>query len=254
VIPRRAQSTGIASESTAASPGSAVAIVGGLLIPLGVFAALAVVVAGRTPSWDAAILRFSDRHSQTSVENVLEVTLKASIGIGAAIAVGAVIVLLARRRWSQALFWALAVGGVMAFDLPLKEIFRRTALGDHGGGYSFPSGNAMGSVTIVAAIALTSSPRWRGRVVAIGVPFVLAYGAVIVYLWWHYPSDVVAGWCVALAWVTVLSLALRPTAGTTGFPPALTAPPRATQGHLVESPRLWRRGDRDRDRHASSRG
>jgi membrane-associated phospholipid phosphatase len=210
---------GIASEPrSAASRGHAVAIVGGLVIPLGVFAALVAVVAGGTPDWDAAILRFSDRYSQTSVASVLEVTLKVSIGLGAAIAVGGMVVLLAKRRWGQALFWALAVGGVLAFDLPLKEIFRRPPLGDHGGGYSFPSGNAMGSVALVAAIALTSSDRRRGFVLAFGVPFVIAYGAALVYQWWHYPSDVVAGWCVALAWVTGLWLALRPTSGGTYSP------------------------------------
>jgi len=212
VIPRQARSTGIAADPrSAAGHGHAVAVavVGGMLLPLGVFAALASVVAGKgARGWDADILRFFDRYYHPSIAGPLEVTLKVSIGLGAAIAVGAVVVLLAKRRWGQALFWTLVVGGVLAFDPLLKEIFHRPPLGNHGGGSSFPSGNAMASVAIVAAIALTSSPPWRRRALTVGVPIVIAYGVVLIYQVWHYPSDVVAGWCIAVAWVTGLWLAL----------------------------------------------
>ena len=71
----------------------------------------------------------------------------------------------------------------------------------------------MGSMAILVALALTSSPRWRRRALIIGVPLLVAYGVGLVYAWWHYPFDVVAGWCIALAWVTGMWLAfhrLRP--------------------------------------------
>jgi membrane-associated phospholipid phosphatase len=184
---------------------AAVALVGGILLLLGVFAALAER-GGR--GWDADILRFAESHYESSIVNALDVVIRVGIGLGAAIAVGAVAVLLAKRKPWQALFFVLAVGGAVASDLPLKDIFRRPAVGDDQGGYSFPSGTAMGAVVIVAAIVLTSSPQWRRRMLAAGVPFVIAYSAALVYAWWHYPSDVVAGWCLALAWVTGLWLAL----------------------------------------------
>jgi membrane-associated phospholipid phosphatase len=187
----------------------AVALIGGLLLPLGVFAALAAAVAGQgARGWDRDILRVSDRYYNPSVAGPLEVTLKVGIGLGAAIAVGAVTMSLAKRKWGQALFWALAVGGVLAFDPLLKGIFDRPPIGNHGGGASFPSGNAMASLAIVTAIVLTSSPPWRRRALTVGVPMVVAYGVVLVYQFWHYPSDVVAGWCIAVAWMTALWLAL----------------------------------------------
>ncbi|MDP9319274.1 MAG: hypothetical protein M3O94_09445, partial [Actinomycetota bacterium] len=71
-----------------------------MLLPLGVFAVLAAVVAGRgARGWDRDILRFSDRYYNPSVAGPLEVTLKVSIGLGAALAVAAVTLSLARRKW-----------------------------------------------------------------------------------------------------------------------------------------------------------
>jgi len=96
---------------------------------------------------------------------------------------------------------------VPLLDVLLKEIFRRPALGGHEGSYAFPSGSAMGSAAIAAAIFIASSPRWRRRVLAVAVPVLVAYGALLVYAWWHYPTDVLAGWCIGVAWVTALWLA-----------------------------------------------
>ncbi len=228
MIPPQIRSAGIARKpGSAQSRGEAVAFVGAFILPLGLFAVLAAGVAAGEHGWDSDILRFSGRYYKPSIATPLEETLKISIGVGAAIVVAALVVLLVRKRRAQALFWALAVGGVVAFELPLKEIFRRPPIGDHGGGYSFPSGNAMASVAIVAVIALTSSGRWRKRTLAVGVPLVVAYGVILIYQWWHYPSDIVAGWCLALAWVTGLWLVLRRTAsfdcdgaGNTGPPPS----------------------------------
>jgi membrane-associated phospholipid phosphatase len=189
--------------------GKALGLVGGLLLPLGVFAALAAAVAGREAyGWDRDILRLSYRHYDPAVAGPLEGLLNVSIALGAAFAFGTVAVSLVRRRWALALFWTLAVGGVLGFDPLLKGIFDRPPIGDVGGGFSFPSGNAMASVVVVGAIALTSSRPWRRRTLAVGIPIVVAYGGVLVYQLWHYPSDVVAGWCIAVAWITALWVAL----------------------------------------------
>jgi membrane-associated phospholipid phosphatase len=46
------------------------------------------------------------------------------------------------------------------------------------------------------------------------VPLVVAYGVLLVVQSWHYPSDIVAGWCFALAWAAGLWLVLRRAATT----------------------------------------
>lgn len=186
----------------------ALALVAGLVLPLALFAALAVSVAGEPRGWDEDAVRLSYRYYDSAIAGALEVVLYVNIGVGAALAAGAIAVSLAKRKWWLALFWTLAVGGVLAFDPLLKGVFDRPAIGDPGGGYSFPSGNAMASVAIVAAIALTSAPSWQRRALVVGVPIVVAHGSVLVYQLWHYPSDVVGGWCIAVAWMTALWLAL----------------------------------------------
>ena len=199
--------------STARSAGGradAIAFILAVLLPLGLFTALGVEVAGRgARGWDADAVRFVERHYHESVAERLNLILNVSIGLGAAISIAAVVVLVANGRRLDALFWALAVGGVLALDLPLKQVFHRPPIDDRGGGYSFPSGNAMASAAIVAAIVLTFPHRWRRQALVVGVPLVAVYGVLLVVQSWHYPSDVVAGWCFALAWTTALWLGLR---------------------------------------------
>jgi len=43
-------------------------------------------------------------------------------------------------------------------------------------------------------------------VLAVSLVVVVAYGIALVYFRSHYPSDVIAGWCVALAWTCVVAL------------------------------------------------
>ena len=119
----------------------------------------------------------------------------------------------------EALFCVLAVGGVVALDIPLKDLFGRPRVsppGSEGGNsteYVFPSGHAMGSLAVLLAFSLITKPRWSRLIIVVGLPLVVAVGVVLVYAWWHYPSDVVGGWCFALAWVAALWLVLRPRPG-----------------------------------------
>jgi membrane-associated phospholipid phosphatase len=190
--------------------GAAAAFFGAVLLPLAVLCALAVAVTvGGGIGWDTEVLRFAERHYQAPIVDPLDVGLRISLGLAAAFTAGVVIVLLVRGRRRHALFWALAIGGVAVLDAPLKHLFARAALGGPRGAYSFPSGNAMVSAAVVAAVILSSSASSRPRRLAATLPLLVAYGAATVYAWWHYPSDVIGGWCIGLAWVTALWLALH---------------------------------------------
>jgi undecaprenyl-diphosphatase len=68
----------------------------------------------------------------------------------------------------------------------------------------------------MAVLAWPTRIRWV--VLLGGAAFVFAFGAAIVILRWHYPSDVIAGWCVALVWVSALSL-LAPSGRIGGASP-----------------------------------
>ena len=67
--------------------------------------------------------------------------------------------------------------------------------------YSFPSGHAMGSMTLAAVLILLAwRTRWRWPVALLTGAFTVLVGLSRVYLGVHYPSDILAGWAAALAW------------------------------------------------------
>jgi membrane-associated phospholipid phosphatase len=187
---------------------AATALVGAVLLPLAVFAVLAVTVSQGTPGWDDSVLRLSDRNGDSEVAILFDRLFVHGFRATAVLAAIAVALSAVGRRWSLALFWVVALAGVLVLDSILKEAFHRTPLGSPEGGYSFPSGNAMGSVALVTALAVSLPSQWRRPTVIAATPLLLAYGAGIVYSGWHYPSDVLAGWCVGLAWVVGVWLLL----------------------------------------------
>jgi undecaprenyl-diphosphatase len=70
---------------------------------------------------------------------------------------------------------------------------------------SFPSGHAMLSASIyltLGALASRFSPRLRIRVFALSAAILvtLVVGLSRVFLGVHWPTDVLAGWCVGAAW------------------------------------------------------
>jgi undecaprenyl-diphosphatase len=79
---------------------------------------------------------------------------------------------------------------------------------------SFPSGHAMMSAVVyltLGTLVAQLCPRWRERVYVLGIagiPTVLI-GLTRLYVGVHYPTDVLAGWSVGLAWALARGLAAR---------------------------------------------
>lgn len=123
-----------------------------------------------------------------------------------------VLALVARRRMREGLFAALAVIGSMLLNLAAKHVYGRVRPALWASiapetSFSFPSGHAMGSITLAwVAILLwwhLREPRWRALrwpVTLLAVAFVLAVGLSRIYLGVHYPSDILAGWAAACVW------------------------------------------------------
>jgi undecaprenyl-diphosphatase len=200
-----------------------VVLFGGVLVPLLAFGDLAEDVwVGGVFQWDAPILRYLHSFSTPARDAAMEAVSLAGYEFGviplAAIVFLALVVM---RRRGDALFFGVAIGGTGVLNQSGKMFFQRSRpdlwlspapAPEHT--FSFPSGHAMGSMALVAALAVLAWPtRWRWWVIAIGGLFTFVVGVSRVYLGVHYPSDVLAGWSASLAWVVGLSMVAYGRAG-----------------------------------------
>jgi membrane-associated phospholipid phosphatase len=181
-------------------------------VSLAAFAALAARVSDGTPWLDRRILRLvPPSNESTSFSRLCNDLVAAVIVLAAIVVTAALVGLIAQRRWRAALFWFLTFGGVIALDVILKPLFERPAISGPSDEFSFPSGNAMASMALLlGALTLVSGRNTRRILLVAGAGVVIIYGTALVYLSWHYPSDVLAGWLLALAWVSLLAFATRP--------------------------------------------
>ena len=131
-----------------------------------------------------------------------------------AIDVVVVLAIVLAKRWREATFAAVAFVGSALLNLGSKQFFQRdrptlweSILPEDT--FSFPSGHAMGSMTLaMTAILLAWHTRWRWPVLAATAAFVLLVGFSRIYLGVHYPSDILGGWMAATVWTVGAYLAL----------------------------------------------
>lgn len=130
------------------------------------------------------------------------------IGYEGVIAIDVVIVLslLLFKRWREATFAAIAFIGSALLNLGSKQLFQRDrpSLWESVSPettFSFPSGHAMGSMTLAMAVILLAwHTRWRWPGLLAAVVFALLVGFSRIYLGVHYPSDILGGWMAAMVW------------------------------------------------------
>lgn len=166
---------------------------------------------------DQPILRWLHAHSTPTLDS-LAVGLTTVGGPLPMLGISAVLLawLWYRHDYHDVMFFVLSVGGAMLLNLLVKLAFGRArpALWESilpAKFYSFPSGHAMGSAAVAAAVGFLVV-RYRGRWLAwvVGALFALGVGWSRVYLGVHYPSDVLAGWVGSLGWVGGLHILFSP--------------------------------------------
>ena len=122
--------------------------------------------------------------------------------------------LLVARRWREATFAGVSLGGSALLNMATKQFFQRdrpalweSIAPEHT--FSFPSGHAMGSATLAMVVVLLCwHTRFRWPAVVLAALFALTVGASRIYLGVHYPSDILGGWAAGIAWVSGVYLVL----------------------------------------------
>ena len=135
--------------------------------------------------------------------------------LGSTTVLGIIVILvcglfLSFRRWREALALLLASGGGLVITTVLKDLFQRDRPpailhAVRAINASFPSGHAALSATVfltLGALIAHFAERRRVRVYALAAAVILSLvvGCSRVYLGVHWPTDVLAGWCVGAAW------------------------------------------------------
>ncbi len=143
-------------------------------------------------------------------ETVAEITALGGFGVLALVTLLVVGFLVMQRKWGNvALVLAATIGGTLiseglkvGFSRPRPDLVAHVV---EVTSMSFPSGHAMLSavtyLTLGALLARSQDDgRVRGYILGAAILVTLLVGASRVYLGVHWPTDVLAGWCIGAAW------------------------------------------------------
>lgn len=182
-------------------------------VALAVFALCVVAMrSGLANGVDDALLRWAHARATPALETFAR--WLAVVGYrGGVIPFDALLVaaLALRKRWRPAAFAAVALGGGLLLNKGLKLLFARPrpALDWSAAAlpatFSFPSGHAMATATLATVLtALVWRSRGRWPVCALAWGFALSVAASRVVLGVHFPSDVLAGLVIGIAWASAV--------------------------------------------------
>ena len=170
---------------------------------------------GRGPDWFSGMVR-----DITALGSIAVVGLLALVVLGFAAL---------RRNLRLTLLMLGAAGGGFLLNNVLKELIDRprpalphvAALRSR----SFPSGHAMVSASVYLSLAAVLATREKRRlakayILGVGLLLTLLVGLSRVYLGYHYPTDVLAGWLAGLIWAVLFALITRAMFGAHAAPEA----------------------------------
>ncbi|MFL5386380.1 MAG: phosphatase PAP2 family protein [Longimicrobiaceae bacterium] len=193
-----------------------------ILVCVVFFAMLAnVVMAGGTQEFDDAVLLWMNQHASPELTDVaLNVSaLGAGMTVWLMVIVASVFLWSTRHRWSVGLLWVSILGSGLInssmklfFERPRPQLFPWRA--PYAGLSSFPSGHSMTAMVCYATLAylvtrLEATRFLRRFTFAVAALLIVLIGLSRMYLGVHYPTDVLAGFTMGLAWAAFCALGLE---------------------------------------------
>lgn len=129
--------------------------------------------------------------------------------------IGVAVLCLIWRRWTPLVLMVIAVSGSLLMTVAGKRMTERArpaleyAVPPYETSPSFPSGHTLNSIVIAGMFCYLLVSHLTSRVarvvtVTLTVLYVLAMGLSRVYLGHHWLTDVLAAWCLGVAWLTVV--------------------------------------------------
>ena len=161
------------------------------------------------------------------VDALTTITSAGGRGVLLPLVVMAILLLLIRRRPRLAVYLAVTGAGALLLDPSLKALVGRVrpVVADpvaYGGGNSFPSGHTLGATIVYGMLALVvlsaTRGRHRGWVVTVAALIAFVVGLTRLALGVHFLSDVLAGWLLGLAWISITAYAFRVWRREAGHP------------------------------------
>ncbi|MGB5959018.1 MAG: phosphatase PAP2 family protein [Coleofasciculaceae cyanobacterium] len=191
----------------------------GVFLPLQLFGELAEDVwqhQGGFP-WDVRILRAIQGTFSPQLDVIATTLTKFGVFWGVfPVATAICLIFLIQRKWRPLAYLIPTLLGSIVINRTAKVLLHRVRphLWQSPApefDYGFPSGHAMSSMTLVAALVILAwGTRWFWSVVIVGTIFVIAIAWTRLYLGVHYPSDILAGWLASIAWAVGVSLLIQP--------------------------------------------
>lgn len=210
-----------------------IAVLGIIALGLLGFAELADEVTDReTHAFDTAVLTFLRLPEDTStpigpawlLNAMTDITALGGYAILTLLTLAAALYRFARDDRAAGLIILGAVGSgallgsllKLGFDRPRPDIVEHLT---HAASSSFPSGHAtLSAVAFLTLGALMARGQQNGRVKALvlggAILLTLLVGFSRIYLGVHWPTDVLAGWCLGAAWAALWWLILRRVEGS----------------------------------------
>lgn len=169
------------------------------------------VLSGSSLAFDDAVLRYLHRYANVHLAQLANIVCM----LVTVISVLTLVFLLYRRWWRQALFWFCSTAGAAIICGFAKKLMQRHRpdlwpLASPHASFSFPSGHATQSMAIVVALLLLAAPATRRALLIPGLAFIGLVGLCRLYLGMHYPTDILAGWALAVSWVCLLGVLSGP--------------------------------------------